>query len=371
MSSMPEHDAIRGFWHDRCLDHRAADGEMEQPWTGRLDVPEPHPDRPERLENIRAALESEGVVDWTTAEPASRTAFERVHDASYLDDLAAWSERGGGSRTPTTRGNEHTWDAARHAAGLAIAAVDSALNGTPAYAACRPSGHHAQPALAGGFCFFNNVAIAAESALGDPANGVDRVAILDWDVHHGNGTQECFSDRDDVLFVDLHNDHGPWPDDHHPQTGGIEESGVGDGEGYTVNVPLPPGTGDSGYAHAFDTIVEPTVDGFDPDLVLCSAGGDAGPVDPIGRNLLTTAGFSDIGRRVGRLADTHADGRLAIVQEGGYSISHVGYAMLATIQGVLEQEPIDDPFAWMAEDPEAIREQIDAVAAELDAPQTS
>lgn len=361
---MAEDGQIQGFWHDRCLDHRAADGEMEQPWTGRLAVPEPHPDRPERLENVRAALESEGVVDWETARPATRAELTTVHDPDYLDDLESWSESGGGSRTPTTRGNEATWAAARRAAGAAIQAVEAALVDCPAYAACRPSGHHAQPALAGGFCFLNNAAIAAEVALKDLA--VDRVAILDWDVHHGNGTQECFSDRDDVLFVDLHNDHGPWPDDNHPQTGHVDETGTGAGEGYTVNVPLPGGIGDAGYAHAFDRIVEPAVADFEPDLVLCSAGGDAGPVDPLGRNLVTTEGFADIGRRVRRLADEHTDGRLALVQEGGYSLSHVGYAMLATIQGVLGHEPVEDPFAWMPADEARSHAMVDEIADQYD-----
>lgn len=359
---MAEDDRIRGFWHDRCLEHHAADGEMEQPWTGRLAVSEPHPDRPERLENVRAALDSESVADWETARPATRDEITAVHDPGYVDDIEAWSAEGGGSRTPTTRGDEHTFDAARHAAGAAVCAVESALAGTPAYAAARPSGHHAQPALAGGFCFLNNVAIAAEAAL--ELSEINRVVIIDWDVHHGNGTQECFYDRDDVLFVDLHNDHGPWPDDNHPQTGAVEERGGGAGTGYNVNVPLPPGTGDAGYAHAFERIVEPAIERFDPDLVLCSAGGDAGPVDPIGRNLLTTTGFADLGDRARVMADEYADGRLALVQEGGYGISHVGYAMLATIQGVLGRAPVDDPFAWMPEDPDRTVAAIDSVAGE-------
>ena len=232
------------------------------------------------------------------------------------------------------------------------------------YACVRPSGHHAQPAQADGFCFFNNVAVAVEHAVA--TTDVERIAVVDWDVHHGNGTQECFYDRDDVLFVSLHNDHWSWDPAAHPQSGDLDEHGNGDGEGYNLNVPLPPGTGDEGYAAAFNRVVEPVVEAFDPDLLVVSAGQDPGTVDPLGRNVVTKEGFSDLGARARSLAASAADGRLAVVQEGGYQVSHLGYATLGVLEGLLGVETgVEDPFAWLDEDAESASRRLDDVVAHV------
>lgn len=362
---MKENADLTLFWNDRCLDHEAPAGEFEAEWTGRLAVKEPHPDRPERLRNIRHIVEEtiDERVRWLGISPATREQLERTHDPEYIDDFEAFCESGGGRLTAETGANEASFDAARYAAGGAIRAAEHAVEGgldDVPYALVRPSGHHAQPAQADGFCFFNNVAVAADHALA--TTGTERVAIVDWDVHHGNGTQECFYDRDDVLVVGIHNDHWSWDPEAHPQTGDLDEDGAGAGEGYNVNVPLPPGTGDRGYADVFDRIVEPIVADFEPDLLIISAGQDAGTVDPLGRNVVTKDGFEELGRRARDLAATAADGHLALVQEGGYQISHLAYATLGVLEGVSGVETgIDDPMAWMDEDVESARRGIDMI----------
>lgn len=360
------------YWHEDCLDHEPPAGEFEMPWTGRLAHREPHPDRRERVENIRRIVDTElagvAAVDWRDAPLASRPQVERVHEADYLDDLRASCARAGaeGERLTSTTGvNEHTYRAARRAAGGAVAAAETALDTageTVAYSCTRPSGHHAAPAMADGFCYVNNAAVAAEHALAE--GGAERVAVLDWDIHHGNGTQECFYDRDDVLVVSIHNDHGAWDPETHPQTGGVDERGEGAGEGYTVNVPLPAGVGDPGYARLFDELVVPVVHAFDPDLVVASAGGDAGVMDPLGRNLLSKEGFDAIGQRVRRLAADVADGSLAVVQEGGYQPSHLAYAMLGTLEGMLGVETgVADPMDWLDEDSDLLAGRLDDLVA--------
>jgi acetoin utilization deacetylase AcuC-like enzyme len=362
---------LRAFWHDDCLDHRPPAGEFKAPWTGRLDHRDPHPDRPERVRNIRSILDAElgDVVDWRDAPEATTDQLERVHDPDYLDDLWAACDRaaeeGPYLLLPNTGVSEGTGRAARRAAGGAVAAAEAALETGPetlSYACVRPSGHHAGPATTDGFCYLNNVAVAAEAVRASGA--ADRVAILDWDVHHGNGTQTCFYDRDDVLVISLHNDHGSWDPETHPETGAVEERGVGDGEGYTVNAPLPAGVGDEGYADLFDRLVTPVVREYDPDLILCSAGGDAGAIEPLGRNLVTVDGFERIGRAVDRLTQDAACGSLAFVQEGGYQVTHLPYAMHATLAGALGTDPdIDDPMAWLPEQYDLLRPHVDDVVA--------
>jgi acetoin utilization deacetylase AcuC-like enzyme len=166
-----------------------------------------------------------------------------------------------------------------------------------------------------------------------------------------------------VLVVSVHNDHWSWDPEAHPQTGDLAEDGRGDGTGYTLNAPLPPGTGDQGYAELFERVVEPAVTAFDPDLLLVSAGQDGGTVDPLGRNVLTKDGFRRLGRRVRELADDAAEGRLGLVQEGGYQISHLAYATLGVAEGVLGTDTgVEDPMAWMDEDLDSARRAIDRIA---------
>ncbi|WP_323172711.1 class II histone deacetylase [Natrialba sp. PRR66] len=342
------------FWHDSFLAHEPPAGEGEAEWSGRLAVKQPHPDRPERVRNVRHILRHEfgDEIEWKSAPRATDGQLHRVHEPAHVDSIEAFCAAGGGRITGGTGANEATARAARHAAGAAAAAAEHALEHgleTVPYACVRPSGHHAQPAQVDGFCFFNNAAVAVEQVLADAT--VDRVAVLDWDVHHGNGTQEIFYDRADVLTISVHNDHDSWNPDAHPQRGTVDEHGVGPGEGYNLNVPLPPGTGDEGYRATMDRLVTPVLDQYDPDLLVVSAGGDPGVVDPLGRNVVTKAGFESLGRRARELAARTADGRLVVLQEGGYHPSHLGYAMLGTLEGALDLESaVADPFPWLDED---------------------
>lgn len=354
---------LRVYYDDAALAHVPPSGEFDLPWSGRLAVRQQHPDRRERVENIVAMLRSEldDVATWAPVDPASRAELERVHAPAYVDEIREWAADGGGRRSPETGGNAETYRAAVTAAGGTVAAarhaVDDGLPSVP-YALVRPSGHHAQPAQSDGYCFFNNVAVAAEDLL---ATGrADRVAVLDWDVHHANGTQEAFYDRDDVLVVSIHADHDSWDPETHPQACDLTEQGAGDGTGYTVNVPLPAGTGDDGYRYALDELVDPVLAAFDPDALLVSAGQDPGTMDPLGRNAVTKAGFESLGASARRFADDYADGSLALVQEGGYHVTHLAYATLGVLEGALDHDTgIEDPFAWLPGDTESARRAVD------------
>ena len=355
------------FWNEATLDHEAPDAEGKSEWSGRLAVRDSHPDQPDRVRNVRHIVEHE-LGDHTAfeaVEPATREQLERVHDPDYVDEVERFSANGGGRLIGTTGGNEATHRAATYAAGAAIRAAEHAVDEGPdsvPYALSRPSGHHAQPAQADGFCFYNNAAVAVEHAI--ETGRAERVAVLDWDVHHGNGTQECFYDRDDVLFVSFHHDHGSWHPVSHSQTGSAEETGAGEGEGYSLNVPLPLGTGDEGYAYAIDRFADPVIGEFDPDLLVVSAGQDPGTIDTLGRNVVSKAGFEALGRRAYDLAARHADGNLAVVQEGGYHVSHLAYATLGVLEGTLGVETgVEDPFAWLDEDVESARRAVDDAAA--------
>lgn len=353
------------YYDDVFLEHQPPDGAFEMPSTDEVAVDEPHPERPERIENIRHIIRHElgERTSWPAVTPAHREQLERVHEPGYLDELQALSESGGGRLTPTTAVSERTYEVTRYAAGAAIQAAKHAteIDDEIPYALVRPCGHHAQPAQADGFCFVNNVAVAADQLLAEGV--VDTVAIIDWDVHPGNGTQEIFYDRDDVLFISLHNDFGAWGPSH-LQTCRLDEGGTGAGEGFTVNIPLPPGAGNHGYEYAYEQLVEPIVASFAPDLVLVSAGQDPGQVDPTGRNLVTKAGFRVLGARTAGLARAAADGHLALVQEGGYQLSHLAYATLGVLEGVLGYETgVEDPWALLDEYESPARTWIDRAVA--------
>ena len=258
-----------------------------------------------------------------------------------------------------TRAVVDTRDAALASVGCSIQAVDAVLDGDTrtAYALVRPPGHHAQPSQADGYCFFSNVAIAAEHAR---RRGIRRVAVIDWDVHHGNGTQACFYERDDVLTVSLHQDHGAWGPSH-PQTGSHLETGFAAGMGFNVNVALPPGTGDLGFVEAFETVVAPIVRRFAPELLLVACGQDANEYDPNARMCVTMAGFRALGRLARSLATELCDGRMALVQEGGYAKTYSAFCLHATLEGVLGADGpmLADPVAFQPDDAGHARAAID------------
>ncbi|WP_135533942.1 histone deacetylase family protein [Halostella pelagica] len=275
-----------------------------------------HPETPDRLRAIREGLKREHGVSYVDASSADPAAVEAVHDPEYVAKFREFCDDGGGNWDPDTVAVERTWDAALKSAGLAQWAAETALAGedgrrTP-FAIGRPPGHHAVTDDAMGFCFVNNVAVAAQAALDNDA-GVDSVAVIDWDVHHGNGTQEIFYDRDDVFFVSIHEDG------IYPGTGEVDETGEGAGGGYTMNVPLPAGSGDAEYAGVAETVVTPALVDFDPDLLLVSAGFDAHRHDPISRMRVSTEGYGVLTDRVRSIADD-TDAALGFVLEGGYGL---------------------------------------------------
>ena len=239
---------------------------------------------------------------------------------------------------------------------MALGAVDHVWQGggQTAYALVRPPGHHAQPDTADGYCFINNIGVAIAAAR---ANGLDRVAVIDWDVHHGNGTQAGFYVDAGVLTISLHMDHGAWGATH-VQTGAVDEIGAGAGRGANLNLPLPCGAGDELYQLVFDSVVTPAVVDHRPQLIVVAAGQDASQFDPNGRMCLTMSGFNMLGQRVRELAQALCAGRLVLVQEGGYAMSYAGYCLHATLEGVLGRpNSLDDPIAYMSaqiSDPHAV-----------------
>jgi acetoin utilization deacetylase AcuC-like enzyme len=355
------------FWHEDALRHDTGSGLFEQPPSPLLDEPELHPENAVRIRNMKAILERGPLAahvrprDGRHADPEE---LRLVHDAAYVESIRQFCVEGGGVLTWSTPVSAGSWDAALAAAGTTLAACEAVLAGEAdvAYALVRPPGHHAQPAQADGYCLFNNVALAAEHAR---RGGLDRVAILDWDVHHGNGTQECFYERDDVLTVSLHMRHGAWSDAH-PQTGAPNELGERAGTGFNVNVELPPGTGDAGYMRAFEEIVAPVVDGFRPGLLLVACGQDANQFDPNGRQCVSMEGFRRLGEATRALAERHTGGRVVLAQEGGYARTYSAFCLHATLAGVLGVEAkLEDPCAYLPDDPAHADRELASVKAAL------
>jgi acetoin utilization deacetylase AcuC-like enzyme len=289
---------MRFGYSDECLRH---------------DTGSRHPESPDRLRAIREGLARRHGVEYVEADPVDVDAVEQVHDPDYVEQFREFCAEGGGEWDPDTVAVEATWDAALRSAGQAVWAADRALAGddgrsTP-FALGRPPGHHAVADDAMGFCFVNNAIVAADHALrtGDP----DRVAVLDWDVHHGNGTQDLSYEREDICYVSLHEDG------LYPGTGAVDETG--EGAGTTLNVPMPAGAGDVDYGAAMDRVVGPALSAYDPDLLLVSAGFDAHRNDPISRTRVTTEGYARLAERVRSVADD-AGAALAFVLEGGYGL---------------------------------------------------
>jgi acetoin utilization deacetylase AcuC-like enzyme len=358
---------INLFYDERVLQHDTGAGLFDTEEADLLAVPELHPENVERVLNMRSVLERGPIAPrlrWHQGRLATTEELERVHEPGYVRAVQDACDHGG-RFTKTTFVAPGSWEALLAAAGTCLEAADAVLDARAqiAYALVRPPGHHAQPAQADGYCFFAHEALVAERAR---ARGVERVAVLDWDVHHGNGTQECFYGRADVLSVSLHMQHGRWGPSH-PQSGAADETGVGDGEGFNVNLELGIGAGDATYAAAFDEVVLPIVRQFRPDLLIGASGQDASGFDPNGRQNLSQAGFRRIGATVAALADELCDGRLVLVQEGGYGRTYSAYCLHATLEGVLGvAEPLlPDPLAYVPDDPARGRAGIEAARAAL------
>ena len=293
-----------------------------------------HPERPERLEAARAAIERSGLsFQPIEPRPATTEELERVHDPRFVAWLRTLTGEEGYIDADTYVGPESV-AVAQLAAGGTIAMVDALLQGRSkrGVALVRPPGHHARPDHAMGFCLLNNVAIAAAHAR---ANGVDRVAIVDWDVHHGNGTQDAFVADPSVLYISTHQ----FP--FYPGTGAVSETGEGEGRGYTVNVPLTAGGGDGVYRAAFERIILPVLEEYRPQLVLVSAGFDASARDPLAEMTLSADAFGWMARALRGVAEKSADGKIALVLEGGYDLVALESGLLAATRGVCEGTALD------------------------------
>ncbi|MGM0399369.1 MAG: histone deacetylase family protein [Halobacteriota archaeon] len=313
-----------------------------------------HPENPDRLRAIREHLDGFESVEYVAPEPAPVEHVEAVHTHDYVDELRAFIEGGGGNWDPDTAATETTWDAALASAGIAIWAAEMAFEGasgheTP-FALGRPPGHHATPDDAMGFCFFNNAGIAAQYAI--DALGAERVAILDWDVHHGNGTQDMFYEREDVFYASIHEDG------LYPGTGDIEEIGKREGAGTTLNVPLPAGSGNPEYDATLTNVVGPAIETFDPDLFLVSAGFDAHRHDPISRMHVTTGGFRLLTRRVRETAAA-IDSNLGFILEGGYGLDTLAEGVGA-VHEVFEGRSASAPEESIQADVESLLEAVQA-----------
>jgi acetoin utilization deacetylase AcuC-like enzyme len=307
-------------------------GFYDDPLFGEHDAGVGHPERPERLEAVRRGLRDSGLEkELVPLAPRAAVPEEllRVHTAAHVERLAASAGRHARFDADTAAG-PRSHAAALAAAGAVVDAVERVLDGSldRAFCAVRPPGHHATPGRPMGFCLLNNVAIGAAAAL---ARGLQRVAIIDFDVHHGNGTQEAFWRDPRVLFLSSHQ----FP--YYPGTGALEEVGEREGRGFTVNLPMPAGLGDGDYRRAYREIVAPIGRAFDPELVLVSAGFDIHRNDPLGGMSVTGAGFAELMDVCLWVASGAALGRLVAVLEGGYDLDGIAEASAAVVGRMLER----------------------------------
>lgn len=340
-----------GFvWHERYMWHDTGTASGPLPPGGWVQ-PGDAAESPETKRRFKNLLDVSGLTrSLVMLDPRAATVDEiaRVHTQEYIDRIKSESDARGGDAgdggTPFGRGS---YEIALLSAGGVITAVDAVLDGEVdnAYALVRPPGHHAGPGGGMGFCIFGNCAIATRHAL--EVRGLERVAIVDWDVHHGNGTQAIFYDDPSVLTISVHQDNCFPPD-----SGSVEEVGEGAGTGFNVNVPLPAGSGVGAYVHAFETVVVPALDLFRPQLVVVACGFDASGMDPLARQMMTSDGYRALTQMMLEVADRHAGGRLVLVHEGGYSTAIVpfcGLAVVETISGIRTE--VEDPYsvnvAWM------------------------
>jgi acetoin utilization deacetylase AcuC-like enzyme len=304
-------------------------------------APSGHPERPARAEAIRDALVAAGIAQHGTQvaiRPATDEELVRVHAASYVEELEHTVPGKSGWLDPDTYFSPGTWDAVRAAAGSASELATRVLDGrlSQGIAVVRPPGHHATVAQAMGFCLINNVAVATAAAR---AAGAGRVAIVDWDVHHGNGTQDIFWNDPDVLYMSVHQ----FP--YYPGTGAPTEIGGDRARGATINVGLPAGSRDADYAAVFDHVFLPALARFAPDLVLVSAGFDAFEHDPLAGMRVTHGGFAAMAHRVRAAAERWAAGRVVAVLEGGYDLHGLAGGMTATLAALTQPPALLPPIA--------------------------
>lgn len=313
-----------------------------------------HPERPERLPAALEALEASGLLEevaMRSPREAEAAEIRLVHSPEYIEQVKRLTESGGGHLDMDTALSEASYRAALKAAGALLDSVDGCLSGDIRNSFCmvRPPGHHALPSRGMGFCVFNNAAIAARYAISK--KGLDRVMIVDWDAHHGNGTQEVFYGDSSVLYVSLHQ----YP--HYPGTGWLDETGGNKGRGFTINIPFPPGTGEEHYLKAFERIIIPAGRDFAPDLLLISAGYDSHAGDLLCSMRLIDGSYRRMTESLSGLAEEICNGRLIVTLEGGYNIGAMARSVVQTVAAMAgadvvgqDEDPGPDSRPDMAED---------------------
>lgn len=345
------------FFHDeKCLWHVGqmhagvfpVGGWVQPPNSGGLAE---SPDSKRRLVSL---LEVSGLAQHLqirSAPLADEADIRKVHPARYLEQFKALSDADGGRIGDQATFGPGGYEIARLSAGLAVAAVESVLSGAVqnAYSLSRPPGHHCLPDEGMGFCLLANVSIAVEAAIAK--HKLSRVAIVDWDVHHGNGTERIFIDRPDVLTISLHQENC-FP----LASGGVNDRGVGKGDGYNLNIPLLPGGGEKSYQDAFDLLVMPALRAYKPELIVVASGYDASGLDPLARMLLPSESYRSMMAQIMQAADELCKGRVAVVHEGGYSECYVpfcGHALVEQLTGI-RTEVVDPSLEFMrGQQPEA------------------
>ncbi len=355
-------------WDERYAWHDLGSGAGPLRAGGWIEPGEPHAENAATKRRIRNLLDASGLLRDLRpidARPATHEELTRFHAPAYVERVRQLSAGEGGSVGLDAWVRPGTYEIAALAAGGVIAAVDAVLAGdvTNAYALVRPCGHHAGPEEGKGFCVFGNLVLGALHARA--THDVGRIAIIDWDVHHGNGAQDAFYDDPSVLTISIHQD-GVFP----PASGSVGETGAGDAVGTNINLPLPPGSGSGAYREAFERVVEPAIRAFRPELLLVASGFDANGFDPMSRQLLSSEDFRDLARRVRLLADDLCGGRLVLSHEGGYHTGVVPFCGLAVLEELSgRRTAVEDPFLpllasspWQSLQPHQ-RAVVDAVVA--------
>lgn len=334
------------FWDEKCFWHAGGDyaltlplGDYVQPLAAG-GLPE-NPETKRRLKNLVDVSGLSKELHAQSADPATWADLSRVHPESFLQKFKETSDAGGGElglRTPFLKGG---FEIAALSAGLAKEALSQVLSGrlTNAYALSRPPGHHCLPDWPNGFCLLANIAIAIEAAI---ATGqAKRFAVVDWDVHHGNGTEAIFYDRDDVLTISIHQEHN-YPLD----SGDLGDRGTGAGVGYNLNIPLPPGVGHAGYTEVIERIVQPALADFRPDVIIVACGFDASAFDPLAHMLCTADTYRTMTAQMMQSAKHLCEGKLVLVHEGGYSEAYVPFCGHAVLEELADStHHVPDPMA--------------------------
>lgn len=348
-------------WQERYAWHDAGHGAGALP-VSEVVEPEDHVESAASKRRFRNLVEVSGLLDRLVAippRPATEEELFRFHAPEYVAGIRELSASGGGRSDVETHVGRGSYEIALLAVGGCIEAVDAVLDGRVknAYALVRPPGHHAGSDRSCGFCIFANTALAAMHAR--KARGLSRVAIVDWDVHHGNGTEEAFYEDPSVLTVSLHQDNN-FP----VGSGKAEHAGAAEGEGYNLNVPLPPGSGEGAYVAAFERVVDPALRSFRPELVLVASGFDASALDPMGRQMLHSEAYRRLTRILMEVADEVCEGRLVMCHEGGYSTSYVPFCGLAVVEELSGiGTGVEDPFlaeleSWAYHDLQAHQDAV-------------